>query len=184
MTRKTDFIPPTGAFWVFGYGSLMWQADFPFARKSRAMLYGYHRALCVYSWVYRGTEENPGLVFGLDRGGAVSGMAYRISDQHAGDVYALLHEREMVTAVYCPRWLDLRLTGGRPETVKALVFVANEMNEQYAGKLSEDELVRLTKAGHGSKGPCTEYVLNTADHLRECGIRDRRLERLAKRLRS
>ena len=83
-------MPPTGAFWVFGYGSLMWHADFPFSAKRPATLYGYHRALCVYSWVYRGTEENPGLVFGLDRGGAVSGMAYRIDARHAPDVYRQL----------------------------------------------------------------------------------------------
>ncbi len=183
MTDES-FTPPTRAFWVFGYGSLMWQADFPFTKKRRAMLHGYHRALCVYSWVYRGTEQAPGLVFGLDRGGAVSGMAYRIAGKHVKDVYALIYQREMVTAVYRPRWVRLRLTDGTPETVTALAFVANEKNEQYAGKLPEDELVRLTKAGRGSKGPCTEYVLNTADHLRECGIRDRRLERLARRLRS
>lgn len=182
MTNE-NFTPPTRAFWVFGYGSLMWHADFPFTQKRRAVLYGYHRALCVYSWVYRGTEENPGLVFGLDRGGAVSGVAYRIADKHVKDVYTLLYEREMVTAVYRPRWVPLRLAGDTPETVTALAFVANEQNAQYAGKLSEDELVRLTKAGHGSKGPCTEYVLNTADHLRDCGIRDRRLESLARRLR-
>jgi len=178
------FAPPTSAFWVFGYGSLMWHADFPFSKKRHAMLHGYHRALCVYSWVYRGTEENPGLVFGLDRGGAVAGMAYRIADKDAKAVYAQIHEREMVTGVYCPRWLKLRLTDGTPETVPALVFVANEANVQYAGKLPEDETARLVNAGHGSAGSCTDYVLNTADHLRQCGIRDRRLERLAKRLRT
>ncbi|MBO6519369.1 MAG: gamma-glutamylcyclotransferase [Rhodospirillales bacterium] len=184
MTRKTDFTPPNGAFWVFGYGALMWHADFPFTARRHAILYGYHRALCVYSWVYRGTEENPGLVFGLDRGGAVNGMAYRIAGKNAKDVFEKIYAQEMVTAVYRPRWLDLRLTDGTPQTVKGLVFVANEKNEQYAGKLSEDDLVRLTRAGHGSKGPCSDYVLNTADHLRECGIRDRRLERLARRLTS
>ncbi len=182
MTEK-PFTPPTGAFWVFGYGSLMWHANFPYAERRRAMLYGYHRALCVYSWVYRGTEQDPGLVFGLDRGGAVSGMAYRITEKNAQDVYKHIHEREMVTAVYCPRWLKLRLTDKTPETVTGLAFVANEANRQYAGKLSEDETLRLVNAGHGTSGPCTEYVLNTADHLRECGIRDRSLERLTKKLR-
>lgn len=184
MATETRFTPPTDAFWVFAYGSLMWHADFPYAQNRRAMLFGYHRALCVYSWVYRGSEENPGLVFGLDRGGAVAGRAYRIEAPHAEAVYAQLYEREMVTAVYCPRWLSLRLADGTPETVTGLAFVANEHNPQYAGKLHEDEVLYLVKAGHGTSGPCTEYVLNTADHLRECGIRDRALERLAKKLRT
>jgi cation transport protein ChaC len=181
---RPRFTPPTGAFWVLGYGSLMWHADFPFAEKRHATLYGYHRALCVYSWVYRGTEDDPGLVFGLDRGGCVSGYAYRIAADDAQAVYQLLHEREMVTDVYCPRWLRLRLTDGRPETVRGLAFVANEANPQYCGKLDMTATERLVRAGHGCRGPCTEYVLNTADHLAECGIRDKALERLAKRLRT
>lgn len=180
----TPFTPPTDAFWVFGYGSLMWHADFPFTERRHAMLHGYHRALCVYSWVYRGTEACPGLVFGLDRGGAVAGMAYRIAGKDARAVYAQLHEREMVTGVYCPRWLKLRLGDKTPETVTGLAFVANEANPQYAGKLSDDDIVRRVHAGHGTSGPCTDYVLNTADHLTACGIRDRRLEKLARRLRS
>ncbi|MEX0695684.1 MAG: gamma-glutamylcyclotransferase [Rhodospirillales bacterium] len=183
-SSRKPFTPPTGAFWVFAYGSLMWHADFPFAERRPAMLYGYHRALCVYSWVYRGTQQCPGLVFGLDRGGAVSGVAYRIAGRHGKAVYQQLHEREMVTDVYCPRWLKLRLGGGKTETVTGLAFVANEANKQYAGKLSDEAQRRLIQAGHGKAGPCTDYVLNTADHLAECGIRDRALERLAKRLRA
>lgn len=184
MARPPAFIAPTSSFWVFAYGSLLWHADFPFVEKRPATLYGYHRALCVYSWVYRGTEQCPGLVFGLDRGGAVSGVAYRIADKHAKAVYQQLHEREMVTDVYYPRWLKLRLAGDKPETVTGLAFVANAANPQYAGKLSENAQLRLIHAGHGKAGPCTDYVLNTAEHLRDAGIRDRTLERLAKRLRA
>ena len=183
MARPPAFTAPTSSFWVFAYGSLLWHADFPHAEKRPATLYGYHRALCVYSWVYRGTEQCPGLVFGLDRGGAVSGVAYRITDKHAKAVYQQLHEREMVTDVYCPRRLKLRLGGDKSEVVTGLAFVANEENVQYAGKLSEAETLRLIRAGHGTAGPCTEYVLNTADHLRAAHIRDRTLERLAMRLR-
>ena len=72
----------------------------------------------------------------------------------------------------------------KSEVVTGLAFVANEENVQYAGKLSEAETLRLIRAGHGTAGPCTEYVLNTADHLRAAHIRDQTLERLAMRLRS
>jgi len=70
--------------WVFGYGSLMWRPGFDFIEKRPAKLIGAHRALCVYSHVHRGSPEKPGLVLGLDRGGACRGIAFRIEKSKRG----------------------------------------------------------------------------------------------------
>src|SRR6202011_2146614 len=68
-----------GDLWVFGYGSLMWRPGFDFLEQVPARLIGEPRALCVYSFDHRGTPEKPGLVLGLDRGGAARGIAFRVA---------------------------------------------------------------------------------------------------------
>src|SRR5215468_2984235 len=89
-----------GDLWVFGYGSLMWRPGFEYIEKVPARLVGEHRALCVYSFVHRGTPEKPGLVLGLDRGGACRGIAFRIAEQNRAATVAYLRAREQVTSVY------------------------------------------------------------------------------------
>src|SRR6516164_4598768 len=59
--------------WIFAYGSLMWDPDFPRAESETALLRGYHRSFCFYSYDYRWTRARPGLTLGLDRGGACWG---------------------------------------------------------------------------------------------------------------
>ncbi|MGA9599241.1 MAG: gamma-glutamylcyclotransferase, partial [Methylocystis sp.] len=63
--------------WVFGYGSLMWRPGFDYEESALAFVQGYHRALCIFSHVHRGTPERPGLVLGLDRGGSCQGVVFR-----------------------------------------------------------------------------------------------------------
>ena len=67
-----------GDLWVFGYGSLMWRPGFAYTRRCKATLRGWRRSLCVYSHVYRGSPERPGLVLALDRGGACPGVAFQV----------------------------------------------------------------------------------------------------------
>ncbi len=89
-----------GDLWVFGYGSLMWRPGFEFIEQVPARLIGEHRALCVYSFDHRGTPEKPGLVLGLDRGGACRGVAFRVAAKQRDDVVDYLRSREQTTHVY------------------------------------------------------------------------------------
>lgn len=174
--------PDLSDLWVFGYGSLMWRPGFGHLERVPARLVGAHRALCVYSWVHRGTRERPGLVLGLDRGGSCRGIAYRVAAEHRQSVIDYLRARELVTNVYLETWWDIRLEGLEPRRQTALTFIVDRAHEQYAGKLSPDALLSLVRDGVGQSGVNADYVVATAAHIRDLGFRDPVLERLAEAL--
>ena len=167
--------------WVFGYGSLMWNPGFNFAERHMGLLTGYHRALCVYSHVHRGTAEKPGLVLGLDRGGACRGQLFRVSATDAKGTIAYLRAREQATSVYLEKRFTIALDDGR--RVSALTYVADRSHRQYAGRLQHDNLFQIVRDGVGQSGNNPDYVLATHDHLVTVGITDPILAMLAKRLR-
>lgn len=166
--------------WVFGYGSLIWRPGFPFVESVAARLHGYHRSLCVFSHVHRGTPDRPGLVLGLDRGGVCRGIAFRVESAQSADTIAYLRAREQVTAVYLERYKPIRLDDGR--SVAALFYVADRRHLQYAGRLPSEKLLELVREGKGVSGENPDYVLRTHEHLRKMGIFDPVLADLAQKL--
>ena len=168
-----------GDLWVFGYGSLMWRPGFEFIEKVPARLIGEHRALCVYSWDHRGTPEKPGLVLGLDRGGACRGIAFRVAAKQAGDTIAYLRSREQTTNVYREVTRSVWLENAARQRVSALAYVVDRGHVQYAGRLSLAEQVRYVQQGHGRSGNNREYVLATVQSIEVQGFRDPQLHRLA-----
>ncbi|RFC67835.1 MULTISPECIES: gamma-glutamylcyclotransferase [Mesorhizobium] len=169
-----------GDFWVFGYGSLIWNPGFAHVETSRARLSGYRRSLCVKSWVHRGTRERPGLVLGLDRGGSCVGLAFRVPGELRDEVIGYLRERELVTNVYLERQLQVRLADGRQ--VEAVTYVADPKHEQYAGRMDELHAAEIVRDATGQSGANPDYVLSTIKHLEALGIRDHWLERVAAQL--
>ena len=168
-----------GDLWVFGYGSLMWRPGFPFIEQLPARLIGEHRALCVYSFVHRGTPEKPGLVLGLDRGGACRGVAFRVAEKHRGDTVAYLRAREQVTSVYREVMRSVWLENEPRQRVSALAYVVDRGHVQYAGRLSLAEQLRHVQQGHGQSGPNREYVIATVKAIEAEGFRDTQLHQLA-----
>jgi len=148
-----------GDLWVFGYGSLMWRPDFPHIGQVQATLYGAHRALCVYSHVHRGTPQRPGLVLGLDHGGACRGVCFRVAGAQAEGVIAYLREREQTTLAYREVRRVVRLGDGG--LVRALCYVVDRRHPQYSGALDLDTQARLVLQGEGRSGANIDYVLNT-----------------------
>lgn len=168
--------------WVFGYGSLMWRPGFAYEEAVPALLRGAHRSLCVYSWVHRGTEQRPGLVLGLDRGGACRGVAFRVSGRNREKTISYLREREQATMVYREAERPLKLQDGAASTVTALAYLVDRTHPQYAGVLTRERQLALVRGAVGQSGANPDYVLNTTRHLNELGIHDPLLSWLAAEL--
>jgi glutathione-specific gamma-glutamylcyclotransferase len=165
--------------WVFGYGSLMWRPGFEFIEQVQARLIGEHRALCVYSFDHRGTPEKPGLVLGLDRGGACRGIAYRVAAGLRNHTIEYLRGREQTTHVYREVMRSVWLENEARQRVSALAYVVDRGHVQYAGRLSLTEQLRYVQQGHGRSGNNRDYVLSTVKSIEAQGFRDPQLHQLA-----
>ena len=134
--------------WVFGYGSLMWRPGFDFLERRHARLVGAHRALCVYSFVHRGTPERPGLVLGLDRGGNCRGIAYRVAAAKARrddrlSARRASRSRWSIARPVAPVWLD----DDPQQSVRALCYMVDRGHRQYAGRLPLDRAIAFRPPG-------------------------------------
>lgn len=168
---------PKGAgWWVFAYGSLLWNPVFPVAEMRVAKLHGYHRRFCLWSLASRGTPDCPGLVLGLERGGACRGVVMRLPAPLALDELHLLWRREMVVGSYRPCWVTVD-TGGRE--LHALTFAVKRDHPQYAGNLSTDKQAEVFAKACGAFGTSADYLERTRIALVAHGIVDPYLEELA-----
>ncbi len=175
LTATLAAKPKGAGWWVFGYGSLLWNPLFPIAEARPATVHGLHRRFCLRSLASRGTRERPGLVLGLERGGACRGVAFRLPSALALDELHLLWRREMVVGSYRPVWVRVR-AGERALT--ALAFAVRRDHPQYAA-LSMDEQANTIAHACGAFGSSCEYLTKTRSALAEHGIVDGYLERLA-----
>ncbi len=170
--------------WVFGYGSLLWNPGFAVAEQAVATLPGYARSFCMRSIHHRGSEENPGLVLALDEvaGASCEGLALRVQPGLEDDTLAYLRERELISSAYLEKTLDVVLSGDR--VVSAVTYVIDPDHVQYCGGLPLEEQAQIIAQAVGGRGPNTEYLYNTADHLSELGLADPDLDWLTQRVKA
>jgi glutathione-specific gamma-glutamylcyclotransferase len=167
---------PGRDIWVFAYGSLIWNPTIETVERCAASLRGYHRRFCLWTHLGRGSRDCPGLTLALERGGSCSGIAYRLAPEHVDRELLILWRREMLSTAYLPRWVRLR-SGKR--AFYAVTFTMNRSYHRYAGRLPDAEVAAVIARAEGSLGSCCHYLFSTVQHLREAGLRDRRMEWLA-----
>ena len=165
--------------WIFGYASLIWRPDFEFSEERMATIYGYHRALKMWSRLNRGTPECPGLVFGLLHGGSCKGVVFRIPRAGVAAALPALWAREMPNGVYDPKWLRCHTSkNGTQGTVRALAFTLSKRSPSHTGVLSEDTYRQIFSDSCGRYGTTRDYAQLTYDKLRTLGIHDHALGKL------
>jgi glutathione-specific gamma-glutamylcyclotransferase len=152
--------------WVFGYGSLIWKADFPFLRRRRARICGWTRRFWQGSHDHRGTPEAPGRVVTLVPAPGVEcvGVAYLVTPQ----VFDHLDHREKNGYARIATGFRFDDDSG----VEGLVYVAAEGNEAFLGPADESDIARHIAAARGPSGSNSEYLLHLATALRELGAED------------
>lgn len=169
---------PQGDFWVFAYGSLIWNPDFDFDERRVALARGWRRSFCLgWDHRFRGSRETPGLMLALDRGGQCKGVVHRLP---AADLEANMHrlirrEMSMVPSAFPPRWIGVDTEAGR---LTALTFAIDRGSGRYIGGLDAEAIADVLSTACGFRGSMAEYLFSTVSHLEELGIHDRHLWRL------
>lgn len=152
--------------WLFGYGSLIYKADFPFIERRPASIRGWSRRFWQGSHDHRGTPQAPGRVVTLiaQADATCVGVAYLVSPQ----TFAALDVREKNG--YLRLATDLALDDGRHAT--GVVYIATPDNAAFLGAASEREIALHISRAHGPSGANRDYLLHLAAALRELGSDD------------
>ena len=154
------------AVWLFGYGSLIYKADFTYLERRPASIRHWVRRFWQGSHDHRGTLEAPGRVVTLipQTDAVCVGMAYLI----APDALAHLDVREKNG--YLRFVTSLSLDDGRePE---GLAYIATEENAAFLGAASERDIAEHIARSTGPSGPNRDYLLQLADALHQLDAED------------
>ncbi len=166
--------------WVFGYGSLIWRADFEFAAREPARISGWSRRFWQGSHDHRGIPQAPGRVVTLieDPHGSCDGVAYLV--EHA--VFDHLDHREKNGY----ERVNVMLQFAR-ERAPGVVYIAPIGNHAYLGPAPPLDIAQQIRASHGPSGSNAAYLSELADALRQLDADDAHvfeLDRLVKALES
>lgn len=152
--------------WLFGYGSLIYKADFPYVERRPASIRHWTRRFWQGSHDHRGTPNAPGRVVTLiaEPGTVCAGMAYLITPQTFGQLDAREKNGYLRLAT------EFSLDDGRH--VEGLVYIATADNTAFLGPAGEREIARQIASSHGPSGPNRDYLMHLAAALRELGAQD------------
>jgi glutathione-specific gamma-glutamylcyclotransferase len=166
INQRMDRFDGQKEVWLFGYGSLIFKADFPFIAKRPASIANWTRRFWQGSHDHRGTESAPGRVATLvpELGAVCYGMAYLITPE----VFGHLDHREKNGYLR----LATEITFDDGGCAEGLVYIATEENAAFLGEASEMAIAVHIARAAGPSGPNRDYLVDLAQALREMGKDD------------
>lgn len=183
--------------WLFGYGSLIYKADFPYLQRRPASIANWTRRFWQGSHDHRGTPEAPGRVVTIieEAGAICHGMAYLVTPE----VFAHLDHREKngylrlaTTITFDDGDKDSDGTASdsdsnsnsnsNSDSVVGLVYIATPDNTAFLGEASEQEIARHIARSIGPSGPNSDYLNHLAHALRELGRHDQHVFEIERHL--
>lgn len=169
---KPEPLLPTSDVWVFGYGSLIFRADFPFVERRVARIQGFSRRFWQSSPDHRGTPEAPGRVVTLleNPASSVLGVAYRIAREQSYAVLSELDQRER--AGYERISVEIEFTEAPFGRACALVYQARAENPGFVANGDDESIAAIVRSARGPSGDNASYVRQLAQALRELGEDD------------
>jgi cation transport regulator ChaC len=176
INRQMNRFDSHDSVWLFGYGSLIFKADFPFIERRPASIEGWSRRFWQGSHDHRGTESAPGRVVTLVpiAGATCHGMAYLVTPEE----FAHLDHREKNG--YLRLATDITFDGGGVH--EGIVYIATHENAAYLGPASEQDIARQIATARGPSGPNSDYLLALAEALRELGRTDEHVHAIERHL--
>ncbi len=154
------------SLWLFGYGSLIFKADFPFLESKPATIAGWTRRFWQGSHDHRGTHAAPGRVATLipEDGALCHGLAYHITP----DVFDHLDYREKNGYLR----FTTELTFRDDVSADGLVYIATEQNTAFLGPAPERDIAHYIQHKEGPSGRNADYLKDLAAALRALGADD------------
>jgi cation transport regulator ChaC len=170
-----------GDLWIFGYGSLIWRADFPFAESRPAYIRHWARRFWQGSTDHRGIPGAPGRVVTLveAQNEICWGRAYRIAGEQHREVLEHLDYREK--GGYERLTLSLHFT--ELHYITGLTYHATSGNPEFLGEASPWEIAEQVRNATGPSGPNVEYVLQLENALQQMAAEDEHVSEIAAFLR-
>ncbi len=165
------------AFWLFGYGSILWKTGFQYEAMELCFVRDKARRFWQGSTDHRGTPEFPGRVVTLiDSPGEICwGIAYRLAESRVGQIVGELDYREK--GGYVRTDVILELNNGN--TIQAITYQAEPDNPNFLGTASIDEIAQQIAISSGPSGTNKEYILRLASTLTQNNIQDLHVIELA-----